>query len=78
MKFGYVRDDAGAGNSAPWERPDARQSFKHRSWGVEMALPSLDRCLTTLQPGDMLIVFRLDRLGHRPRGPPPSCNTNPR
>lgn len=37
--------------------------FTDRTSGAKSSRPGLDRCLEALEPGDTLIVWRLDRLG---------------
>jgi DNA invertase Pin-like site-specific DNA recombinase len=37
--------------------------FTDKVSGSKTARPGLDRCLQSLQPGDTLLVWRLDRLG---------------
>ena len=37
--------------------------FTDKTSGAKSSRPGLDRCLETLEPGDTLIVWRLDRLG---------------
>ena len=42
---------------------DARLIFKDKASGVRMERSGLEACLTALREGDLLIVWRLDRLG---------------
>ena len=37
--------------------------FTDQASGVRGSRPGLDACLATLEPGDILVVWRLDRLG---------------
>lgn len=41
--------------------------FTDKISGAKEARPGLDACLNTLQPGDTLVVWRLDRLGRSMR-----------
>ena len=40
-----------------------RQIFCDTASGTQAARPGLEACLQALEPGDMLVVWRLDRLG---------------
>ena len=42
---------------------DARLIFKDKASGARMERSGLEACLATLREGDVLIVWRLDRLG---------------
>ena len=42
---------------------DTAAIFVDKSSGAKTERPGLDTCLKTLQPGDTLLVWRLDRLG---------------
>ncbi|WP_421512438.1 recombinase family protein (plasmid) [Enterobacter sp. JS8-1] len=42
---------------------DAAAMFVDKSSGAKTERPGLDACLKALQPGDTLLVWRLDRLG---------------
>lgn len=42
---------------------DETNIFVDKSSGARSDRPGLDACLTALQPGDTLVVWRLDRLG---------------
>ena len=72
MKFGYARGDADdpdlARQLGALKEAGCTTVFQDEEFGVEMALASRDRCLAMLQPGDTLVVFRLDRLALRLRG----------
>jgi DNA invertase Pin-like site-specific DNA recombinase len=72
MKFGYARGSADdqdlAGQLGALEEAGCMVVFEDEESGVEIAFPSLDRCLAMLRPGDTLIVWRLDRLGRRLHG----------
>ena len=68
MKYGYARvstDDQnpamqlGALKKAGCKTP----VFKDELTGAHVNRPALTRCLKILQPGDTLIVWKLDRLG---------------
>ena len=48
---------------AALKKAGCKSVFKDEITGAVLKRPALDRCLKTLQPGDTLIVWKLDRLG---------------
>jgi len=67
MKYGYARvsteDQNPALQDAALKKAGCKTIFKDKVTGAHVNRPSLTRCLKTLQPGDTLIVWKLDRLG---------------
>ena len=68
MKYGYARVSTDDQNSAmqltALKRAGCRAMFKDEGIsGATTKRPALTRCLKTLQDGDTLIVWKLDRLG---------------
>lgn len=68
MKYGYARvstdDQNPALQLAALKRAGCNKVFKDEGLsGATTKRPALLRCLKTLQPGDTLIVWKLDRLG---------------
>src|SRR5450759_2061943 len=68
MKYGYARvsteDQTPALQLAALKRAGCKAVFKDEGLsGATIKRPALARCLTTLQPGDTLTVWKLDRLG---------------
>ena len=68
MKYGYARvstdDQSPALQLAALKRATCETIFKDEGLsGATAKRPALLRCLKTLQPGDILIVWKLDRLG---------------
>jgi DNA invertase Pin-like site-specific DNA recombinase len=68
MKYGYARvstdDQTPALQLAALQRAGCKTIFKDEGLsGATTKRPALLRCLTTLRPGDILIVWKLDRLG---------------
>ena len=68
MKYGYARvstdDQNPALQLAALKKAACKTVFKDEGIsGATTKRPALTRCLTTLQPGDTLIVWKLDRLG---------------
>jgi DNA invertase Pin-like site-specific DNA recombinase len=66
MKYGYARvsteDQNPALQLAALKRAGCQKVFKDERTGATTKRPSLLRCLKTLQDGDTLIVWKLDRL----------------
>ena len=48
---------------AALKKAGCKTVFKDEVTGAHVNRPALARCLKTLQPGDTLIVWKLDRLG---------------
>jgi len=71
MKYGYARvstdDQNPAMQLAALKKAGCKSVFKDEITGAILKRPALDRCLKTLQPGDTLIVWKLDRLGRSVR-----------
>jgi DNA invertase Pin-like site-specific DNA recombinase len=68
MKYGYARvstdDQTPALQLAALKRAGCKTVFKDEGLsGATLKRPALTRCLKTLQDGDTLIVWKLDRLG---------------
>jgi DNA invertase Pin-like site-specific DNA recombinase len=68
MKYGYARvstdDQTPALQLAALKRAGCKTVFKDEGLsGATTKRPALTRCLKTLQEGDTLIVWKLDRLG---------------
>jgi DNA invertase Pin-like site-specific DNA recombinase len=68
MKYGYARvstdDQNPAMQLAALKKAGCKTPvFKDEVTGAHVNRPALARCLKTLQPGDTLIVWKLDRLG---------------
>src|SRR5215831_18540035 len=68
MKYGYARlstdDQNPALQLAALKRAGCKIMFKDEGLsGATIKRPALLRCLKQLQPGDALIVWKLDRLG---------------
>jgi DNA invertase Pin-like site-specific DNA recombinase len=67
MKYGYARvstdDQNPAMQLAALKKAGCKTVFKDEVTGAHVNRPSLTRCLKALQPGDTLIVWKLDRLG---------------
>src|SRR5450759_298687 len=68
MKYGYARvsteDQTPALQLAALKRAGCKTVFKDAGLsGATIKRPALTRCLKALQPGDTLIVWKLDRLG---------------
>ena len=68
MKYGYARvstdDQSPALQLAALKRAGCKTIFKDEGLsGATAKRPALLRCLKTLQPGDTLTVWKLDRLG---------------
>jgi DNA invertase Pin-like site-specific DNA recombinase len=67
MKYGYARvsteDRNPAMQLAALRKAGCKTVFTDEVTGAHVKRPALARCLKTLQPGDTLIVWKLDRLG---------------
>jgi DNA invertase Pin-like site-specific DNA recombinase len=67
MKYGYARVSADDQNPATQltalKKAGCKTVFKDEVTGAHVNRPALARCLKALQPGDTLIVWKLDRLG---------------
>jgi DNA invertase Pin-like site-specific DNA recombinase len=67
MKIGYARvstqDQNPALQLAALRRAGCHKIFKDALPGATTKRPALLRCLKKLEPGDTLIVWKLDRLG---------------
>src|SRR5271167_4119071 len=67
MKYGYARvsteDQNPAMQLAALKKAGCTKLFKDEVTGAHVNRPALTRCLKILQPGDTLIVWKLDRLG---------------
>ena len=67
MKYGYARvsteDQNPAMQLAALKKAGCKTVFKDEVTGAHVNRPALTRCLKTLKTGDMLIVWKLDRLG---------------
>jgi len=68
MKYGYARVSTDEQNAAlqlsALKKAGCKTVFKDEGIsGATTKRPALTRCLKALQPGDMLIVWKLDRLG---------------
>jgi DNA invertase Pin-like site-specific DNA recombinase len=67
MKYGYARVSTDEQNPAmqlaDLKKAGCAKLFKDEVTGAHVNRPALTRCLRTLQPGDTLIVWKLDRLG---------------
>jgi DNA invertase Pin-like site-specific DNA recombinase len=66
MKYGYARvstdDQNPAMQLAALKKAGCKTVFKDEVTGAHVNRPSLARCLKTLDSGDMLVVWKLDRL----------------
>jgi DNA invertase Pin-like site-specific DNA recombinase len=67
MKYGYARvsteDQNPAMQLAALKKAGCKTLFKDEVTGAHVNRPALLRCLKTLQTGDTLVVWKLDRLG---------------
>src|SRR5271163_5142382 len=67
MKYGYARvstdDQNPAMQLAALKKAGCKTVFRDELTGAHVNRPALARCLKTLQTGDTLIVWKLDRLG---------------
>lgn len=67
MKYGYARvstDDQKADlQIAALKKADCDYIFTDTASGASSIRPELTRCLASLRAGDMLVVWKLDRLG---------------
>jgi len=71
MKYGYARisteDQNPAVQLAALKKAGCKTVFKDELTGRHVKRPALTRCLKALQPGDTLVVWKLDRLGRSVR-----------
>ena len=67
MKYGYARvsteDQNPALQLAALKKAGCVKTFRDEVTGAHVRRPALTRCLKTLETGDTLIVWKLDRLG---------------
>jgi hypothetical protein len=67
MKIGYCRvsteDQNPALQLAALQLARCKRIFTDKTTGAHIQRPQLTKCLAALQPGDVLVVWKLDRLG---------------
>jgi Enterobacteriaceae phage serine recombinase len=67
MKIGYCRVSTDEQNPdlqlAVLQRAGCKRIFTDKATGVHVKRPQLTKCLASLHAGDVLIVWKLDRLG---------------
>jgi DNA invertase Pin-like site-specific DNA recombinase len=67
MKIGYARVSTDEQNTdlqlAALKRARVKKIFEDKISGAAVKRPGLDKCLKTIKTGDVLVVWKLDRLG---------------
>ncbi len=67
MKIGYCRVSADDQNPdvqlATLKRAGCTRIFTDQASGAHVTRPELEKCLKALNAGDVLVVWKLDRLG---------------
>lgn len=67
MKIGYCRVSTDDQNPdlqlTALKKADCRKIFTDKATGAHVKRPELEKCLKALKAGDVLIVWKLDRLG---------------